>query len=73
MALEVTSDLTVRMKHARMCDFCSSGVRDWFAQKGLDYGSFLTNGIPATTLAAYEDPLADRMIQAAIKEQENAL
>lgn len=72
MEPEVISDVIVRMKHARMCGFCSSGVRDWLALKGLDYSAFLSNGLPAPLLAGYKDPLADRMIEAAVQDKENS-
>lgn len=34
---------------------CSRGIRGWFKANGLDYGSFLNNGIPASALAATGD------------------
>lgn len=43
---------------SRRRGFCRSGARAWFQAHGLDWGSFVREGIPAQTLAATGDGLA---------------
>lgn len=63
------SDTIVRMKHIRAARLCAGGTRRWFASHGLDWSDFLANGIPAAVLGQWGDPLADRAIDAAKKDE----
>lgn len=45
--------------------YCSKGVREWFKQNGLDYPSFVKNGIDAELLAQTGDAMILRAIDVA--------
>lgn len=60
---------TITMKHIRAAGYCSSGARRWFAQKNLPWSDFVTNGIPAETLDALDDHLANQVTAIAREEE----
>lgn len=60
---------TVRFEDIRALGYCSRGARAWFAQHGLDYLAFVRNGLPAHTLAALGDALADAAIEQATRRE----
>lgn len=62
------SDPTVTMKHIRAARLCAGGARRWFQSHGLNWSDFLTNGIPASILGQWGDPLAERAIDEAKKD-----
>lgn len=62
------SDPIVRMKHIRAAKLCAGGARRWFQAHGLDWSDFLENGILASILGQWGDPLADRAIAEATKD-----
>lgn len=47
--------------------YCAAGARQWWAEHGLDWADFVAHGIPAETLHALRDPLADAVIQHAME------
>lgn len=66
-------DVQVHMRHVRRkppygADLCSTGTKAWFAAHGLDFRSFLANGLPASVLEALNDELANRVVAVARKE-----
>lgn len=61
-------DPTVTMKHIRAARLCAGGTRRWFKSHGLDWSDFLANGIPASILGQWGDPLAERAIDEAKKD-----
>lgn len=64
------SDLIVRPRHIRAAPtLCMSGARRWFKAHDLDWSDFLTNGIPASVLGQWGDPLAERAIEQARAEE----
>jgi hypothetical protein len=65
------NDVIVRMEHLRLANLCSRGARMWFSRMGLDYGLFLREGYPASTLEATNDALALRVCQVAREEEES--
>jgi hypothetical protein len=65
---EVTSDLRVHPRHVRSAKLCLRGARDFFARYDLDYGSFLSDGVPASVLEGIGDPLGLRAVTAAREE-----
>lgn len=48
----------VYSRHLRKANFCMSGGRQWFANRGLSWSDFLADGIPAETLEATNDEMA---------------
>lgn len=65
------TDTIVRMKHIRTAKLCAGGARRWFQARGLDWSAFLANGIPASVLGQWGDPLAARAIEEAEKDVNN--
>ena len=51
----------------RACRFCSRGARDWFVRHELSYLEFVQHGLPAETLLATGDALAERVVDQAKK------
>lgn len=64
--------MIVRVHHIRAARLCMRGARNWFAQHGLDWNDFLTNGLPADAVRALNDPFADRTLAAAEAENGKA-
>lgn len=62
-------ELRVYARHMRAARLCMPGARRWFAAHGLNWSDFVSNGIPATILGQWGDPLADRAIQKARAEE----
>ena len=60
--------IRVKIEHVRAAKLCVNGARAWFARYDLDFRSFLRDGLPAETLRATGDPLAERAIAEAMKE-----
>lgn len=55
----------VTMKHIRMAKMCSRGTREFFLRHGLDWSSFLKEGIPAHKLADTGDAMALHVVDVA--------
>lgn len=64
--------MKVTMRHMRRLNYCSSGVRRFFADHGLDYGKFLREGIPAEELMKTGDAMAIRVAEVANGQQKEA-
>lgn len=60
----MTTTNTVTMADVIAAGLCATGCRPWFKSRGLDFRAFIEKGLPAETLAALNDPLADRAIAA---------
>ena len=61
------NDLIVTVDDLRAASMCVRGAKQWFRLHKLDFASFLAKGLPATTLAALNDEMADRVIAMAKK------
>lgn len=61
-------DVRVTMQHARAASLggnrvlCAPSIRAWFARYELDLGTFLREGLPASTLEATGDAFALRAV-----------
>lgn len=62
------TEARVTMAHIRACRLCASGTRQFFARYGLDWSSFLRDGIQADELEATGDALAAGVVALARKE-----
>lgn len=62
------TEARVTMAHIRACRLCAGGTRQFFARYGLDWSSFLREGISADKLAATGDSLTDGVVALARKE-----
>ena len=70
--LQAGEQVKVTMRHMRRLNYCSSGVRRFFAEHGLDYGQFLREGIPAEELMKTGDAMAIRVAEVANGQQKEA-
>ena len=57
--------MRVFMHHARICGYCSEGVRKFAVKHNLDYTDFLRNGIEEEILTKLNDAMANAMVEAA--------
>lgn len=64
------SDFIIRMPDIRAAFMCSKGSREFFRLHGLDWQDFLRNGIPASTLLATGDVMAQRLVEVARGRQQ---
>ena len=62
------TEARVTMAHIRACRLCAGGTRQFFARYGLDWSSFLRDGIPADELEATGDALTAGVVALARKE-----
>nr|WP_207185993.1 hypothetical protein [Rubrivivax gelatinosus] len=62
--------MVVHFRHAKSAglEYCSRGMRLFFARHGLSYGAFLREGIPAEQLLATGDAMARRVVDVAAAE-----
>lgn len=58
----------VTRRHCRELDYCSRGMRPWFAANGLSWADFVKHGIDAEVLRATHNAMADRVIAHAERE-----
>lgn len=59
--------MQVELQDLAALRYCHKGARRWFAMHGLDWETFLREGLPAETLASVNDPLANAAIEQARK------
>lgn len=53
------------MRHVRAARMCSKGARVFFMRHGLDWQTFLREGLPATVIAATGDAMALQVVEVA--------
>lgn len=53
------------IEDVQAANMCVTGAKRWFASKGLDFKSFLDEGIPVETLRDTADALALKVIERA--------
>lgn len=61
--------LRITIDHVRAAGLCVNGSRAWFARHGLDFRSFLREGLTAEALLATGDAMALRVVQYARAQQ----
>lgn len=61
--------LRITIDHVRAAGLCVNGSRSWFARHGLDFRSFLREGLTAEALLATGDAMALRVVQYARAQQ----
>ena len=69
----MNSGIQVHIRHIRApapvgANLCVRGARAWFEQYGLDFRSFLEEGLPVEVLEATQDAFAMRVCAAARAE-----
>lgn len=60
-----TETVLVRMEHVRAARMCSRGARAFFERHGLDWQTFLKEGVPAESLEATGDAMAIQVVEVA--------
>lgn len=66
--VEINPQVMVYMSHVRAAKQCSSGAREWFVSRGLNYSDFLRNGLKVEVLEALNDELANIVCREARKD-----
>lgn len=51
------TDIIVNVTHLRAARFCSRGARTWFNHHGLDYATFISQGLPVELIEGTGDAL----------------
>lgn len=57
--------IRVKMNHIRAAKMCSRGARQWFERHGLDWSTFLREGLPVEEIEATGDAMALRVARVA--------
>jgi hypothetical protein len=57
------------IRHAKILNYCAKGLRQFFAQHGLDYLQFVRHGIPERLIWETGDEQARRIVIEARKER----
>lgn len=57
--------MIIRLQDCRQVFYCSRGIRAFCAKYNLDYSSFIKDGIDESVLAALNDSMATKVIEAA--------
>ena len=60
--------MILRVAHIRGSRLCMNGAREWFESHNLSWTDFLENGIDDSIIRALNDPLGDRVIEFAEKQ-----
>jgi hypothetical protein len=63
-AVDIPPGLRITVTDARRIGYCARGMKTWARPHGLDFASFLKNGIPAEDLLATGDAFAERIVAA---------
>ena len=61
--------VVVKVEHCRRLGYCARGMREFFLLHGMDWSSFVRDGVPADALAATGDDMALAAVRLAEKEQ----
>lgn len=69
MTTDELDGVTVTMAHIRRARMCSRGTRAFFQRHGLDWDTFLRDGVPARTLADTGDAMALQVVEVARGQQ----
>lgn len=67
----IDPDVQCHVRHVRQAKLCTSGARAWFKLHEWNWPEFLLNGRPSGDFVATGDPLALRMVEAAVRERDN--
>lgn len=61
--------MRITMTDVTLAGHCAKGARAWFKTHGLDFRSFLKDGIDADTFVANGDHLAVRVVEMKSKRE----
>jgi len=63
--------MRIILADVRALQYCNSGVREFCKKHGIDYSSFIKNGIDTKELEATNDVMAMALIENAKKREAN--
>ena len=66
----MSTSVIVTIDDVRAVGLCVNGSRAWFERHGLDFRTFLRDGLDAETLLATNDAMALRVVEHARTRQE---
>lgn len=61
----MSEQLIVRLEDIRALKFCSRGTRDFFQRNGMDWATFIKEGLPAEQFEATGDAMALKVVEVA--------
>lgn len=67
----MADDPIITMNDIRATGHCTRGARKWFIANGLDFGAFLKQGLPASELLKTGDSLAQQVVDARLKRDQD--
>jgi hypothetical protein len=63
----IEEDFLVTIRDVTATGYCHRAARKWFDERNLPWMDFIHPGVSARMLAAYEDGIANRVIETARK------
>lgn len=60
--MDVPAELRITITDVTRAGFCARGARRWFEANGIDFRTFVRDGIAAADLMAVGDALAERVV-----------
>lgn len=64
--------IVVTTEDLKRCRYCAGGTRRWFTAHGLDWSSFVFNGLDEDVFTATGDALVEPLVAAAHKRIEGS-
>lgn len=61
----MSEQVLVRLEHMRSLRYCSRGARDFFERNGLDWATFIKEGLPVEQIEATGDAMALKLAEVA--------
>lgn len=60
---------TVTFADLHAIGYCNAGAREWFKAHGLDYATFIKQGLPEAVISATHDAMALKVVAQAQKRE----
>lgn len=58
----IDDDIVITIQDVRDAGYCVSGAKEWFRSRGLDFRSFLREGIPYRQIAHFDDAMLTHIL-----------
>ena len=62
-------EMTITIEDVRKAGYCVRGARQWFSAHGMNFRTFLTDGIPADEFVEKGDALAARVVALKVERE----
>ena len=66
---EAMTPARVTARDCARAGFCVSGMKDWLAERGVDYRAFVRDGLPGAEVEAFGDAMSDLALAQARKRE----